>query len=61
MTTAMLVTGIFLVMMTPAFAQPGDPGGEPDVPISGVEILIVSGSLLGVRRLLALKKTKIKK
>jgi hypothetical protein len=32
------------------FAQPGDPGGDPDVPISGIEILIVAGGLLGVRK-----------
>ena len=32
------------------FAQPGDPGGDPDVPISGIELLIVAGGLLGVGR-----------
>lgn len=36
--------------MGTGFAQPGDPGGDPDVPISGIEILLVAGGLLGVRR-----------
>jgi hypothetical protein len=33
-----------------AVAQPGDPGGDPDVPISGLEILIAAGSLLGFKK-----------
>ncbi|MEO5599410.1 MAG: hypothetical protein ABIR06_00650 [Cyclobacteriaceae bacterium] len=34
-----------------AFAQPGDPGGDPDVPISGIEWLLVSGALFGARKI----------
>ena len=40
------------------FAQPGDPGGNPDVPITGIEILIVAGSLFGVKKFLDHKKMK---
>lgn len=35
------------------FAQPGDPGGgDPDVPITGIEILIGIGSAFGASRFL---------
>jgi len=43
-------------------AQPGgggDPGGGEPVPITGIEILLALGGLLGVKRLLGLnQKTK---
>jgi hypothetical protein len=32
------------------FSQPGDPGGDPQVPISGIEILIVAGGFLGIKK-----------
>ncbi|MBS1507572.1 MAG: hypothetical protein JSS79_13090 [Bacteroidetes bacterium] len=32
-------------------AQPGDPGGgDPDVPITGIEYLVGAGALLGIRK-----------
>lgn len=31
-------------------AQPGDPGGDPDVPITGIEYLIGAGALFGLFR-----------
>jgi hypothetical protein len=34
-----------------AFGQPGDPGTDPDVPISGIEWLLLGGGLLGVRKI----------
>ena len=38
-------------------AQPGDPRGDPDkVPISGVEVLIGVGALVGVRKIRDLQK-----
>ena len=40
-----------------AIAQPGDPGGDPDVPITGIEVLIGIGGALGVKRMLK-KKNK---
>ena len=41
------------------YAQPVPPGPPPPnpVPITGIEILIGAGALLGVRRLQHLKKT----
>lgn len=47
---------IFLALITVAHAQPGDPGGNPDVPITGVEILVVAGSILGIKRFLSNRK-----
>jgi hypothetical protein len=39
-------------------AQPGDPGGDPDVPISGVEILLGVGGALGIKRILQKRRIK---
>jgi len=43
-----------------ALGQPGDPGGggNPTVPISGIEILIGGGAILGAKRLLSRYKGK---
>jgi hypothetical protein len=42
------------------YAQPGDPGGggDPDVPISGIEILLALGGLFGVSRFFTRSKAK---
>lgn len=39
-------------------AQPGDPGPDPDVPITGIEVLIGAGGALGVKKILDKKKRK---
>lgn len=53
--------GLFIILFalllnsTPSLSQPGgDPGGggNPTVPISGIEILIGAGGLYGVRKLM---------
>jgi len=46
------VFAIFLILSLSAKAQPGNPGGgtDPDVPITGIEILIAIGSLFGASR-----------
>ena len=51
---------ILLALLMPVFclAQPGDPGGNPDVPITGIEYLIGGGALLGARALLKRMKQK---
>lgn len=51
---------VVLLVSVSAFAQPGDPGGggNPTVPISGIEILVGGGALLGLRRLLANKSSR---
>jgi hypothetical protein len=36
--------------------QPGDPGGDPEAPITGIEILLAIGGLFGVRHLMKKKK-----
>lgn len=52
-----LVTILLISISWSAFAQPGDPGGggNPTVPITGIEILIGIGSLLGASRFLKSK------
>jgi hypothetical protein len=49
---------IFLFLSTVLCAQPGDGGGDPDVPITGIEILIALGSLFGISRLFSRNKSK---
>lgn len=52
-TTLVIVGGIFT-----AQAQPGDPGDDPDnpVPIGGLEILLLAGGALGVKKIISSKK-----
>jgi hypothetical protein len=40
------------------FSQPGNPGGNPDVPITGIEYIIGLGGLYGARKILASAKNK---
>ncbi len=49
---------LILVLSLPlvVLAQPGDPGGDPDVPITGIEILLAMGGFLGLRKLMNSKK-----
>lgn len=54
-----LLALIFLIISaTVLWAQPGDPGGDPDVPISGIELLLALGGVLGIRKLFTSKRTK---
>jgi hypothetical protein len=44
-----------------SYAQPpvDDPGGDQPVPISGIEILLTAGGVLGVKRILGIiRKSK---
>ena len=42
---------ILLILISPViFAQPGDPGGDPDVPLGGIELLIAAGALFGAKK-----------
>lgn len=56
----MVITLFILVMPFIATSQPGDPGEDPDnpVPIGGVEILLLVGGALGVRKILSGNKDK---
>lgn len=51
---------VFSLVSFLTFAQPSDPGGggNPTVPISGIEILIVAGAALGLRKFLSDKRQK---
>ena len=46
---------ILFFVLLPLFGicQPGDPGGDPDVPITGIEFLLGGGLILGIRRIIA--------
>ena len=56
-----LTVGIIVVTMLPVLAQPGDPGGNPDVPIGGLEILLSAGGLLGLMKMLKQNNTGVLK
>jgi hypothetical protein len=48
-----LLIGIFNVIAHVAGAQPGDPGGgNPTVPITGIEYLLAGGAAMGIQKLL---------
>jgi len=51
---------ILIILFIPllGICQPGDPGGDPDVPISGIELLLGGGALLGIRTAIARFKSK---
>lgn len=51
---------VITVCFFEANAQPGDPGGDPDVPITGIEILIGAGGALGLKKALENRKKKNK-
>ena len=57
MKVRLILSFIFISMITTIvlMAQPGDPGGNPDVPITGIEILLGLGGALGVKRLLGVR------
>jgi hypothetical protein len=54
---ALITTVCFLKV---ADAQPGDPGGDPDVPITGIEILVGAGGALGLKKAWDNRKKKNK-
>ena len=45
-----LVTTLFFLLSVVCFAQPGDPGEDPDVPLGGIELLIAAGAAFGARK-----------
>ena len=46
---AFLIISLCLFSLV-ACAQPGDPGGDPDVPLGGIELLIAAGALFGGKK-----------
>ncbi|CAN5509215.1 hypothetical protein BH10BAC4_BH10BAC4_17680 [soil metagenome] len=55
---APLLIFIFILIPILGISQPGDPGGDPDVPITGIEFLLGGGLLLGVRKIISNFKSK---
>jgi hypothetical protein len=53
----LLSTLLYMVVFV-ATAQPGDPGGDPDVPIAGIEVLIALGGFLGLRRFISSRQRR---
>jgi hypothetical protein len=49
---------LFVGVNITVYGQPGDPGGDPDVPITGIEYLIGFGGLLGIKKILSSSKRK---
>ncbi|HQQ82614.1 MAG: hypothetical protein U0289_10340 [Cyclobacteriaceae bacterium] len=52
---------VMLIVPMGLFAQPGNGGGDPDVPITGIEYLLGGGVLLGIRKLLKVSVLRKKK
>lgn len=48
----LILTIVLAIGIQLSFAQPGDPGGDPDVPISGIEYLLGLGALFGFRKIM---------
>lgn len=59
LTPLFILALLFVPLLT--MAQPGDPGGDPDVPISGIEFLLGGGALLGLREFWRKTKSALKK
>lgn len=54
-------TVLILLLLGVSYLVPGQPsdpggGGDPDAPITGIEILLALGGLFGVRHLIKKKK-----
>jgi hypothetical protein len=45
-----LCLALCVLVLTVVNAQPGNPAGDPDVPISGIEILLAAGGVAGLRK-----------
>jgi|APTNR8051073442_1049403.scaffolds.fasta_scaffold01477_6 hypothetical protein len=52
----LLFSTVLCLVVIVTFAQPGDPNIDPDVPITGIEILLTIGGILGFRKLITSKK-----
>lgn len=56
-----IFSAVLCVLVITVYAQPGlpgDPSGDPDVPITGIEILLAIGGILGLRRFLSSKQRR---
>lgn len=57
---AVILTLFLLAAIGFAMGQPSNPAGgqDPDVPISGIEILLAAGWLLGLRKIIIAARVK---
>jgi len=53
-----LLIVLLLISALQLLAQPVDPSQDPDVPITGIEILIALGGALGIRKWINERKKK---
>ncbi len=58
MKTTHALTFVLLLISSSLWAQPSDPSGDPDVPITGIEILLAVGGALGIRKLINKRKKR---
>jgi hypothetical protein len=55
---AALIFFLLLFSFYGSSAQPEDPAGDPDVPITGIEVLIGLGGAYGAKKYVQLKKRR---
>ena len=56
--TFLVLIGLIVFLPLAGYSQIGDPGGDPGVPISGIEWLLAAGGALGAKKIYQkLKKT----
>ncbi len=53
-----IFSAVLCLLVIAVYAQPGDPNSDPDVPITGIEILIALGGFLGLRRFIQSKQRR---
>jgi hypothetical protein len=51
-----LLICIFCLGAWSLHAQPGDPGGDPDVPIGGIGMLLAAGGLWGAKKIYDIRR-----
>lgn len=54
---ALLVAMLLAIACVTGYAQPEDPP-DPEVPITGIEILLALGGALGIKRILDIRRYK---
>ncbi len=54
----LLFSTVLCLVVIVVFAQPGNPDTDPDVPITGIEILLAIGGILGIRKVITSKSRR---
>lgn len=55
-----ILSTLLCLLVIGVWAQPGDPSSDPDVPITGIEILIALGGVLGLKKFISTRKNSQK-